>query len=381
MAAQLALLGAIDTLLSALLADSLTKSHHDSNRELIGQGIGNIGAALVGGLPGAGANIRTIVNIEAGGKTRLSGVMHGLFLLAVLLGLSGLVSYIPNAVLAGILVGAGLGCIDFRGLSHIAKVPRSDAAVLVIVLALTVFAGLIAAVAVGLVISSFVFMKKVADNCERQTAISPLADEPWADEIDIPADLRHRLLIKHVEGPLFFGFARGFLNIAASAASGRLLVLRMDRVSLMDQSGAYALQDALVNLASSGVRVVLVQTTVAQRDILAPDRLRGPAGRMAGPSGRDGGAQLAHTAVHARCVARIIKLAPRHAALLDGLPATRRRGARIGACPGPGGGCGQCPEVLAGAGVLISSRLGRSPTRACCPSRWFTSSRRESLLR
>ena len=91
-AVQLALLGAIDTLLSALLADSLTKSHHDSNRELIGQGIGNMGAALVGGLPGAGANIRTIVNIEAGGKTRLSGVIHGLFLLAVLLGLSGLVS-------------------------------------------------------------------------------------------------------------------------------------------------------------------------------------------------------------------------------------------------------------------------------------------------
>ena len=167
-----------------------------------------------------------------------------------------------------ILVGAGLGCIDFRGLSHIAKVPRSDAAVLVIVFALTVFAGLIIAVAAGLVIASFVFMKKVADICERQTAISPLADEPWADEIDIPTDLRHRLLVKHVEGPLFFGFARGFLNIATSAASGRLLVLRMDRVSLMDQSGAYALQDALVNLTSSGVRVVLVGLPVAQRDIL-----------------------------------------------------------------------------------------------------------------
>jgi sulfate permease, SulP family len=267
-AVELALLGAIDTLLSALLADSLTKSHHDSNRELIGQGIGNIGAALVGGLPGAGANIRTIVNIEAGGKTRLSGVVHGLFLLAVLLGLSGLVRYIPDAVLSGILVGAGLGCIDFRGLSHIAKVPRSDAAVLVIVLALTVFAGLIVAVSAGLVIASFVFMKKVADISERQTAISPLVDEPWADEIDIPAGLHNRLLIKHVEGPLFFGFASGFLNIAASAAGGRLLVLRMDRVSLIDQSGAYALQDALVNLTSSGVRVVLVGLPVAQRDIL-----------------------------------------------------------------------------------------------------------------
>jgi sulfate permease, SulP family len=267
-AVELALLGAIDTLLSALLADSLTKSHHDSDRELIGQGIGNIGAALVGGLPGAGANIRTIVNIEAGGKTRLSGVIHGLFLLAVLLGLSGLVKYVPNAVLSGILVGAGLGCIDLRGLSHIAKVPRSDAAILVIVLTLTVFVGLVVAVAAGLIIASLVFMKKVADICERQTEISSLADEPWADEIDIAAGLRDRLLVKHVEGPLFFGFASSFLNIAGSAMGGRLLVLRMDRVSLMDQSGAYALQDALVNLASSGVRVVLVGLPVAQRDVL-----------------------------------------------------------------------------------------------------------------
>ncbi len=267
-AIQLALLGAIDTLLSALLVDSLTKSHHDSNRELIGQGIGNMGAALVGGLPGAGANIRTIVNIEAGGKTRLSGVVHGLFLLAVLLGLSNLVQYIPNAVLAGILVGAGLSCIDFRGLSHLGKVPRSDAAVLIIVLGLTVFAGLIVAVAVGLVIASFVFMKKVADISEQQTVISSLADEPWADEVDIPATYRDCLLVKHVEGPLFFGFARGFANIAASVAGGRLLVLRMDRVALMDQSGAYALQDALVNFKSSGMRILLVGLPVAPRDLL-----------------------------------------------------------------------------------------------------------------
>jgi sulfate permease, SulP family len=267
-AIQLALLGAIDTLLSALLADSLTKSHHDSNRELIGQGIGNMGAALVGGLPGAGANIRTIVNIEAGGRTRISGVIHALFLLAVLLGLSNLVQYIPNAVLAGILLGAGLGCIDFRGLSHLGKVPRSDAAVLLVVLGLTVFAGLIVAVAVGLVIASLIFMKNVADISERQTALSLLADEPWVDEVDIPAIYRDRLLVKHVEGPLFFGFARGFLDIAARAAGGRLLVLRMDRVKLMDQSGAYALHDAIVDLTSSGMRVVLVGLPLAERDIL-----------------------------------------------------------------------------------------------------------------
>ncbi len=267
-AAELALLGAIDSLLSALLADNITKTHHASNRELIGQGIGNMAAALVGGLPGAGASIRTIVNIEAGGRTRLSGVIHGLFLVAVLLGLSGVVQYIPNAVLAGILVAAGLSCIDRRGLSHITKVPRADAALMFLVLVLTVFSGVIIAVAIGLIVASFVFMKKVADLSEQQTTIGLIANEPWADELILPAADRERLLIKHVEGPLFFGFARGFADIAPLARSGKVLVLRMDRVRFMDQSGAYALQDALADLKAVGLRILIVGLPVAQRDIL-----------------------------------------------------------------------------------------------------------------
>ena len=267
-ALELALLGAIDLLLSALLADNITKTHHASNRELIGQGIGNMAAALVGGLPGAGASIRTIVNIEAGGTTRLSGIIHGLFLLAVLLGLSGVVQYIPNAVLAGILVAAGLSCIDLRGLRHITKVPRADAALMLMVLALTVFSGVIIAVAAGLIVAAFVFMKKVADLSEQQTTVGLLANEPWADELALPAEDRERLLIKHVEGPLFFGFARGFADIAPLARSGKVLVLRMDRVRFMDQSGAYALQDALADLKAVGVRILIVGLPVAQRDIL-----------------------------------------------------------------------------------------------------------------
>ena len=267
-AAELALLGAIDSLLSALLADNITKTHHASNRELIGQGIGNMAAALVGGLPGAGASIRTIVNIEAGGRTRLSGIIHGLFLVAVLLGLSGVVQYIPNAVLAGILVAAGLSCIDRRGLSHITKVPRADAALMFLVLVLTVFSGVIIAVAVGLIVASFVFMKKVADLSEQQTTIGLIANEPWADELALPTADREHLLIKHVEGPLFFGFARGFADIAPLARSGKVLVLRMDRVRFMDQSGAYALQDALADLKAVGLRILIVGLPVAQRDIL-----------------------------------------------------------------------------------------------------------------
>src|ERR1700730_16373026 len=160
-AIQLAFLGAIDSLLTAIVADNLTRTQHDSNRELVGQGLGNIAAGLIGGIAGAGATMRTVVNIEAGGRSRLSGVIHGLFLAAVLLGLSGLVQHVPHAVLAGLLVAVGIGIIDHGGISHRLKVPRSDAFLMLFVLVLTVFTNLIIAVAAGLIVASFVFMKKV----------------------------------------------------------------------------------------------------------------------------------------------------------------------------------------------------------------------------
>ena len=268
-ALQLAFLGAIDSLLTSLVADNLTRTQHDSNRELVGQGLGNIAAGLIGGIPGAGATMRTVVNVEAGGKSRLSGVIHGLFLAAVLLGLSGLVQHVPLAVLAGLLVAVGIGIIDYRGISHILKVPRSDAFLMLFVLVLTVFTDLIIAVAAGLIVASFVFMKKVSDITARQTTLTPVADEPWADELTIPDAIRNKLLIKHVDGPLFFGFASQFLDIARQAATqSRLLVLRMDRISYMDQTGVYALKDALTRLIAAGVRVLVVGVSVAHRDLL-----------------------------------------------------------------------------------------------------------------
>jgi sulfate permease, SulP family len=268
-ALQLAFLGAIDSLLTSLVADNLTRTQHDSNRELVGQGLGNIAAGLIGGIPGAGATMRTVVNVEAGGRSRLSGVIHGLFLAAVLLCLSGLVQHVPRAVLAGLLVAVGIGIIDYRGISHLLKVPRSDAFLMLFVLVLTVFTDLIIAVAAGLIVASFVFMKKVSDITERQTTLSPVADEPWADELTIPDTIRNKLLIKHVDGPLFFGFASQFLDIARQAATqSRLLVLRMDRISYMDQTGVYALKDALTRLIAAGVRVLVVGVSVAHRDLL-----------------------------------------------------------------------------------------------------------------
>jgi SulP family sulfate permease len=268
-AIELAFLGAIDSLLTSLVADNLTRTQHDSNRELVGQGLGNIAAGLVGGIPGAGATMRTVVNVEAGGRGRLSGVIHGLFLAAVLLGLSGLVQHVPRAVLAGVLVAVGIGIIDYRGFSHILKVPRSDAFLMILVLVLTVTTDLITAVVAGLIIASFVFMKKISDIAARETTLMPVADEPWADELTIPDTIRNKLFIKHVQGPLFFGFASQFLDIARQAmAQSRLLVLRMDRISYMDQTGVYALRDALSGLIAARVRVLVVGVSIAQIDLL-----------------------------------------------------------------------------------------------------------------
>jgi sulfate permease, SulP family len=136
-------------------------------------------------------------------------------------------------------------------------------------LVLTVCTNLIIAVAAGLIVASFVFMKKVGDITERQTTLTPVADEAWADELIIPDTIRNKLFIKHVDGPLFFGFASQFRDIARQAAAqSRLLVLRMDRISYMDQTGVYALKDALTRLNAAGVRVLVVGVSVAHLDLL-----------------------------------------------------------------------------------------------------------------
>jgi SulP family sulfate permease len=159
--------------------------------------------------------------------------------------------------------------MDRRGFSHIFKLPRSDAFLMFFVMVLTVFTDLIIAVAAGLIIASFVFMKKIGDVAARQTTLTPVADEPWTDELTIPDAIRSKLFIKHIEGPLFFGFASQFLDIARQAAvQSRLLILRMDRISYMDQTGVYALNDALTRLSAAGVRVLIVGISVAHRDLL-----------------------------------------------------------------------------------------------------------------
>ncbi len=164
----LAALGAIDSLLTSVVADNMTKTQHNSNKELIGQGIGNAAAGMIGGLPGAGATMRTVVNINSGGNSQLSGAIHGVVLLVVLLGAGTYAALIPIPVLAGILVTVGIGIIDYKSIKDIRFIPRADALIMIMVLLLTVLVDLLQAVAAGMVMGSLWVVKTMGDNAEKK---------------------------------------------------------------------------------------------------------------------------------------------------------------------------------------------------------------------
>ncbi|MGD1946336.1 MAG: SulP family inorganic anion transporter [Croceivirga sp.] len=261
-AVVLAVLGSIDSLLTSVIADNMTKTKHNSNRELIGQGIGNMLAAVIGGIPGAGATKGTVVNINAGGRTRLSGALHGIFLLTVLLGLGTLAAHIPLAVLAGLLIPVGFKIIDFKGLKHLKVVPRADAIVLIIVLLITTFGSLINAVGIGVALASLLFMKQASDLAKNGMEVGSVSDfdgsKPWQDELEFYEKYKDKVIIKHLYGPLFFGFTSYFKDgIKELGGDIKALIIRMDRVPYIDQSGIYALEEAIFDLRAQNIEVIL----------------------------------------------------------------------------------------------------------------------------
>lgn len=259
-AITLALLGAIDSLLTSIVADNMTKTRHLPNKELIGQGIGNSIAAVFGGIPGAGATIRTVVNINAGGKTRLSGMIAGILLFVILLALGPVASQIPAAVLAGILITVGIGVMDYKGLKAIPYMPRPEVAIMLIVLVLSSVWNLVYAVGIGLVIASLMFMKKIGDLTAEQSNVTALKEEEaWQDEAGLPANLKEEVFIKHINGPLFFGSTSDFQQLAQQIPNtATAIIIRMDKLPYMDQSGLYAMEDLLLDIAKSGKKICLV---------------------------------------------------------------------------------------------------------------------------
>ena len=259
-ALTLALLGAIDSLLTSVVADNMTKTKHKPNKELIGQGIGNSIGAIFGGIPGAGATIRTVVNINAGGKTRLSGMLSGVLLLLILLALGPVASQIPAAVLAGILITVGIGVMDYKGLKAIPKMPRPEVTIMLIVMVLSSVWNLVYAVGIGLIIASLMFMKKIGDLTAKESNITSFKKEKaWPDEVDFPANIKGEIFIKHIKGPLFFGSTSDFQELIKQIPdTASTIIIRMERMQYIDQSGLYAMEDILIDLVREGKRVLLV---------------------------------------------------------------------------------------------------------------------------
>ncbi len=274
-ALSLALLGAIDSLLTSVVADNMTKTKHAPNKELIGQGIGNSIAAIFGGIPGAGATIRTVVNIKAGGKTKLSGVIAGILLLVILMLLGPVASKIPAAVLAGILMTVGIGVMDYKGLKAIPYIPISEVGIMLLVMLLSVFWDLVSAVGIGLVLASLIFMKKMGDVTSEQSHIKALKSNEDAilEVVKEWGQIPENVFVKHLNGPVFFGATNELQALSRQLNEHAThLIIRMEKVPYIDQSGLYTLEDILLNLKQKGIAVSI--TGIQQQPLYLLKRIK-----------------------------------------------------------------------------------------------------------
>lgn len=255
----LALLGTIDSLLTSLVADSITRTHHNSNRELIGQGIGNMAAGLLGALPGAGATMRTVVNVRAGGRTPVSGAAHAIILLSLALGLGPLTEKIPHAALAGILLKVGWDIIDWGYFKRIRRAPREKVIVMLVTLALTVFVDLITAVAVGLILAGFVTARWM--ETEELKGVSALAltdDDTLSDEERCALEAFHGdIMLVALRGRFSYASAREITKrVGVMTAGYKVIIFDFTHTAHIDTSTAIAVEEMIGAVKSQGIDCV-----------------------------------------------------------------------------------------------------------------------------
>jgi SulP family sulfate permease len=243
----LALLGSIDSLLTSLVADNMTRTRHNSNRELVGQGIGNVVAGLFGGIASAGATMRTVINIRTGGTTKISGMLHSLFLLAIVIVLAPLAANIPHTVLAGILIKTGWDIIDRAYIVKAHRGPRWDLALMLLVLILTVFVDLITAVVAGVVLASLAFVKQIAD--EQLKSLRDITNEGLSinfseEEAELMTHAHKRINVFDFGGPLSFGAAAdvGHQIREKSKGPSQVMIFDFSQVPFIDVSAARAME-------------------------------------------------------------------------------------------------------------------------------------------
>jgi SulP family sulfate permease len=258
----LALLGSIDSLLTSLIADNVTRTRHKSDRELIGQGIGNIVAGFFGGIPGAGATMRTVINVRAGGRTPISGALHALVLLALVLGMAPLAEGIPLAVLAGILLKVGLDIIDWNFLKRIRRAPRSSVLVMLTVLVLTVIADLVTAVGVGIIMASLISASELSKHqLDQLDLVASNADTTARlpdDERDLIDRSHGHVLLIRLSGPFSFCSANEITGrLGQSGMDYRAVVFDFSEVPMIDVSVAIAIEGAIRDTAERGAHVIL----------------------------------------------------------------------------------------------------------------------------
>ncbi len=256
----LALLGSVDSLLTALVADSLTGSSHKPDRELVGQGIGNVMAGLFGGLPGAGSPVLTVTNVRSGGRTRISAIIYALLLLGVLLGLSRFAEPIPQAVLAAILFRIGWGIVDWRLLLRVHRIQREHLIVLLATLALTVFLDLITAVAVGLIAAGMAHARQL-EGLELESAMSvPLLDQAFfPDRKGIFDRYSARVGLVNLRGRFTVASSRKLMEvIAADIKDHEVVIFDFSGTTYIDYSAAMVIEGLLREAAKSDTEVVVM---------------------------------------------------------------------------------------------------------------------------
>ncbi len=260
-AITIAILGAIESLLSATVADGVIGDHHDSNTELVAQGLANIASPLFGGIPATGAIARTMTNINNGGKTPVAGIIHAVVLLLIFLFLMPLAKYIPMACLAGVLVVVSYGMCGWRSFVALMKNPKSDVTVLLITFFLTIIFDLTVAIEVGLIIACLLFMKRMSETTDVKAVTEEI--DPNEDFEYSTGNLEHLTIPQGVEvyeinGPYFFGAGNKFEEIMASFGDRpKVRIIRMRKVPFVDSTGIHNLTNLCLMSQKEGIQVVL----------------------------------------------------------------------------------------------------------------------------
>lgn len=281
----LAMLGCIDALLTSLVADSLTRTEHDSNKELIGQGLGNLVSGLFGGIAGAGATMGTVVNIQTGGRTALSGLTRALVLLVVVLGLSQYLQGIPLAVLAGIALKVGIDIVDWGFLKRAHKISVKAALIMYGVIALTVFVDLIVAVGVGVFVANILTIERLSNHRSDKVKAITYDDE----EIDLKPEEKAlleeangKVLLFYLSGPMIFGVAKAISREHNLINDYQALVLDLSEVPILGVTSSLALENAIQEAVEKGRHVFLVGVSgqaenrlrkLGVMDIVSPDNI------------------------------------------------------------------------------------------------------------